>query len=227
MKTVSISDTSVDNLKMEIASGVDVRGHVHVESNSPFDFASISVSLEPVMSSALLALTPQPEDANVRPDGSFGFHDVLEGTYRIGAFPTPQGMYLKASNPEALDAGMQIGRTPVVIDLAFSPGVGKISGTVSGDSCSGIPILLVPEGRQGVDPRDYRRASSDQSCRFNFRNIAPGAYRVMAFDSLSGTAMMNPEFVQQYQDQGESVQLKEGGEATVQVGVIGVGESGP
>ena len=225
MKTFSVSDTSVDNLKMEVAPGVELRGHVRVESNSPADLASVVVSLEPVMNSALLALTPQPEDANVRPDGSFAFHDVLEGTYRINASPLPQGMYLKASNPEALDAGMQIGHTPMAIDLTFSPGVGKIQGTVSGDSCARIPVLLVPDGREGLDPRDYRRAASDQSCRFIFRNIAPGAYRVMAFDSLSGTAMMNPDFVRQYQDQGESVQLKEGGEASVQVGVISLGDS--
>ncbi len=225
MKSLSLADTNV-SLKVEIFPGVAVRGRIRIEGNAQPNLEGMVVAIEPMMKSTLLPLSPQPEDANVQPDGSFAFHDVMEGTYRVSAFPLPPGMYLKAANPEILDTGIAIGHAATTIDLALNPGVGKIQGTVTGSdqACSGLTVLMVPENRS-PDPRDFRRAFTDQSCRFTFRNVVPGDYKLFAWQTLANTALMDPGFIDQFQDQGESVRLKEAGEAEVQVVIIPAGDS--
>jgi uncharacterized protein (DUF2141 family) len=224
MKTFTISDANIDDLKLEVAPGADVRGQLRVEGDNPPELNGMTTALEPVMSSALLALMPMPDDANLKPDGSFTFHDVMEGTYRVNAFPVPSGYYLKAGNPEVLDSGIAIGRTGATVDLSISPGVGKIQGTVTGgESCAGFQVLLVPD-RSSADQRDFHRATSDRACRFTMRNVPPGEYKIFARDPLGSAPLTDPELLQQYVDQAQSLQLKEGGDVNVEVGIVSLGD---
>jgi hypothetical protein len=226
MKPVSVTDANIDNFKLEVAAGADVRGHVHVEGDNPPALTGVSAALEPMMSPALVGLMPQADDANVKADGTFLFRDVAAGTYRVNIFPVPTGYYLKAGNPEALESGISVGPGGTAVEFSFSPGVGKIQGTVTSSDrpCAGVPVVLISDS-PGGDVRDRHRAMTDRACRFTLRNLAPGDYKIGALDPAGNTQLSDPETLQQYEDQAQSIHLKESGDVDVQLGIVSLGDS--
>jgi hypothetical protein len=227
MKAFSVSDANIDNFKLEVAAGGDVRGHIRAEGDNPPELTGVSAALEPMMSAALVALMPQADDASVKADGTFLFRDVAAGTYRVNISPVPTGFYLKAGNPEALEDGISIGPGGTAVEFSFSPGVGKIQGTVTSSDhpCAGVPVVLIPD-TPGGDARDRHRAMTDRACRFTLRNLSPGDYKIAALDPTGNTQLVDPESLQQYEDQAQSVHLKEGGSVDVQLGIVILGDSG-
>ena len=228
MKPFTVTDANIDNFKLDVTAGAEVRGHIHAEGDNPPELTGVSATLEPVMSPALTGLVPQPDEASVKPDGTFLFRNVVEGTYRVIISPVPPGFYLKAGNPEALEGGISIGAGGTAVEFSFSPGVGRIHGTVTSSdrSCAGVPVVLISD-TQGGDAHDRRRAVTDRSCHFALRNIAPGDYKISALDPTGNTMLADPESLQQYQDQAQSVHLKESGDVDVQLGIVILGDSGP
>jgi hypothetical protein len=66
------------------------------------------------------------------------------------------------------------------------------------------------------------RASSttDQNGRFLLQGLAPGAYKVFAWEKIEPGACTSPEFLQAYEKLGESVNVTEGCRNSVQVDLI-------
>ena len=60
--------------------------------------------------SSLAALTPDIDTTTVNADGTFIFHEVPEGSYRIRFVPVPDSFYLKSLGADALETGIIVGR---------------------------------------------------------------------------------------------------------------------
>lgn len=72
-------------------------------------------------------------------------------------------------------------------------------------------MVLVPEGKRRESDRDYRQTSADQSGKFSLQGIAPGEYRLFAFDDVEFGAYMDPDWLKPYESEGERISVGEGG----------------
>lgn len=52
------------------------------------------------------------------------------------------------------------------------------------------------------------------------RGIAPGAYKVFAWEALEPNAYFDPQILRQYEDQGKPIRVVEGGKVTAEVKMI-------
>lgn len=52
------------------------------------------------------------------------------------------------------------------------------------------------------------------------KNIAPGEYKVHAWEDVEPTAWLDPEFMKNFENKGSALTLAEGGQANVQVSVV-------
>jgi hypothetical protein len=67
----------------------------------------------------------------------------------------------------------------------------------------------------------YRGASSAADGSFSLRGIAPGSYKLFAWQESVGDAQENSEFIKDYEDLGVTVVVKSGvDEGTVSVPVV-------
>jgi hypothetical protein len=63
----------------------------------------------------------------------------------------------------------------------------------------GVQAVLVPDRQR--DWRDvYRFSTADQNGHFTMRQIAPGSYKLFAWEDLEPGAYNDPEFVRKYED---------------------------
>lgn len=222
-KFVSVTDANVSGLELPIANGVEVSGRIRVEGKATVELSQISGNLEATEAWASES-TAEIDAAHVHSDGSFTFVDVPEGTYRIDFAPAPQGFYVKSGSggtPE--ESPITVSRGAVRgLDFVLSPGAARIDGTAQLDqqAAPGAAVVLVPSGERRTQPRYYRHAAADRQGKFVMQGVIPGDYKIFAFEELERNALMDPDFLAQYEGSGKDVSVKEGDALSVQVDVI-------
>ena len=77
---------------------------------------------------------------------------------------------------------------------------------------------MVPAARNRIDL--YKTASTDQYGRFTFSNVAPGDYRVFAWEDIPPGVYMDVAYVARFEDRGIAAHVKQGAGVSVQVRVI-------
>ena len=74
---------------------------------------------------------------------------------------------------------------------------------------------LEPDG-----PDRYKTARTDANGNFLIRGIAPGNYRIYAWESLERFRYFDEEFVRQFEGIGRSVRIEESARGTIALDMI-------
>jgi len=85
---------------------------------------------------------------------------------------------------------------------------------------SGATVVLVPEPRRRDQSRLYDEASTDQYGHFQLRGIAPGEYKLFAWEEIERGAYRDPDFLRRHEKRGEVVRLAEGEAKSISLTVI-------
>lgn len=98
-----------------------------------------------------------------------------------------------------------MGNTPLLIELGDQPA------TLAGHSVAsdGVlrphsAVLLIPENRLRRRADLYRTMMSDESGQFNFADIAPGTYSLIAVDQIEDGAWFNDDLIRRYELSGQT-----------------------
>jgi hypothetical protein len=100
--------------------------------------------------------------------------------------------------------------------VTFSSGAGKVSGKIEGAEVTGVRparVALVPQGARRSAPLFYGRTNSTDGS-FTFNNVAPGDYKVYAFEMLPSSADENAEFMAEFESSGRAVSVRESADVT-------------
>jgi len=165
-------------------------------------------------------------DASVKQDSSFTLENVPVDTYRVTVSGLPENFYMKAirmGDADALDAGLDLTHgASGALDIEISPNGGQVEGAVQKEDskpAGGSIVLLVPDShRQQFNL--FKTATADQLGHFSLKGIAPGDYKLFAFEQMEWGAYQDPEFLKLYEDQGKAVAIREGSRETAQLKVI-------
>jgi len=80
-------------------------------------------------------------------------------------------------------------------------------------------IVAIPEAARRKRRDLYKEDSTDQRGHFNIHGLSPGQYRVLAFEDLEDD-YHEPDFLKSYEGRGQSVEIREGEQKTVQLKII-------
>jgi len=129
----------------------------------------------------------------------------------------PEDYYLKS----LAISGHQVAADNVVVsgrrgdlELVLSPDGAEIEGALfdQKDQPARGSVLLVPDLPDFGPPELLRRAGAGSDGKFNFRGVAPGTYRLVAFESLELTEQLNePDFPRKIAGRGISITADEQG----------------
>jgi Carboxypeptidase regulatory-like domain len=221
--SVEIGRADVDNVTLVLQPQLSINGRVTIDSFDPanFNLQGIRVELrrEPY-TPELLILLP-----SVGADGSFTFADVTPGDYRLKVTAPGLRDYVKSARFGAIDAlnpPFHIGG-PGQFEIVIGLNGGSVEGVVLHDSQKSFPgatAVLIPDPprRQRFDL--YHPSGSDTSGRFRLEGVAPGDYRLFAWEDVPADAWQDPDFIRLYEDRGRPVHISEGSRENVELRVI-------
>jgi protocatechuate 3,4-dioxygenase beta subunit len=157
----------------------------------------------------------------VKPDGSFTIPLLAPGKYVADVTGLPPGSYVKSLRVGGVDAlnstldwGGSDNRT---LEAVISAKAAVLEGVVQDDDGKPAPdsiVTLVPVPARFGHARLYPSVKADRQGHFRFPSLAPGAYKVYAWEEIDDTAHWDPDYIRPFEGQGERVELDEGGHGT-------------
>jgi hypothetical protein len=226
---LELRDTNIENVLITIPPAVEVKGAVTATGGRlP---ASLRVQLMSDEASAAKIPAYQQVSSRSVPvtaEGTFSVPAIPEGRFRVSAVAgLPQDMYLADVRQNALsvfDSGFDVNtRNLNSLEIVLGSGAGTVSGVVLDGptkTVAGATVVLVPEARRRSNRALYVSAVSDASGRYTLRGVAPGDYKVFAWESIPAFAHVNAAFMAKHEDHGKLVRVGQSGTASAELTII-------
>lgn len=239
---IPAGETDITGIRIIVSGGFSIAGQISVESSAdstPVKLAGLRVLLrgDPEL---LTSGTAQP--GAVSETGSFTLENVAAGEYRVDVAPILDLNAPAPAAPEAFVESIRYGDTDVLngsfrIDAAPEAGTtlkivisnkwGSASGTVldSGSKPSVASTVVVvpdPDHRRRRDL--FKSVTTDASGRFQFNRLAPGVYKMFAWEEVDPGIWNDAAFMSRYEDRGKEIRIGEGGNGEIQLTVIPASE---
>jgi hypothetical protein len=171
-------------------------------------------------------------------DGSFSIDGVTAGGYDL-LLPSYSGRAsilqlttyvsaIKFDGQDVLNDGLRIdGPTNSLVEITMRSDPAVVSGRVvdeRGTPFAAATVVLIPDFVHHRRSDLYRVATGNSLGWFQFSGIAPGVYRVFAFQGVETWAWRNAEFLSNYESRGTTVRATQGNGNTVELTVIRAAE---
>jgi len=223
---IEVADKDIDSVQVAVGPGseLEVRFNESAAASIKADGVGyILRSMDAIDGTPLVADT----GAGINPDGrpfysirfgsSMKFENLPEGRYQIEFPSTPTNMYVsdmkQAGRSVYSDGIFIVGKTSAEpLDVVFSPGAARVSGKIQGTETTAsrpAQLTLVPQGPRHDNPIFYVRGRSAADGTFSLTGIAPGDYKLYAFEVLPLSADENAAFMSEYGSSGRVVTVRE------------------
>lgn len=210
---VEVGAAGLENLAVPLSPGVDVTGSFVAEELKE-NLGRVGIWVRSRQGG-----TPGPFggglNTNVKEDGTFSVRAVSPGDYEVSVSGLPDGYYLKsirAADQESLNTGFTVtaGSAPA-LRIVASPHAGTVEGTVVNQEQKpvlGSTVVLWPMAK-GARAALFKTATTDAQGRYTLTSVAPGDYRLAAFEFLETGAAQDPEFLQAFESKAEKLVIQE------------------
>jgi len=104
------------------------------------------------------------------------------------------------------------------LDVVLRSGTGNVEGNAvnsQGQPAAGARVVLIPERRDRTEL--FRPATADPNGRFTIPNIAPGDYKLVAWESIEPFEFFDVERIKQADDKGTEIRVTESSRQSVNV----------
>lgn len=111
----------------------------------------------------------------------------------------------------------------VPLEIVVGKDAGEVEGSVAdkdGKAVEGATVVLVPEPRLRSHSTLFRRAESDQTGHFDMKLVAPGTYKLFAWDDVEPGIWWDQDFLKNYESKGQDVTLKPRGHESAALRLI-------
>jgi hypothetical protein len=227
---VEVDDRDVRDVAIAINPPALLKGTVKTAAGAALP-PNLRVTISPMGGSTRVALYTLVSARGATPiaaDGSFSITSVPPGRFRLGAVSgLPLDYYVadvRQGARSVFDEGFDIAnQAPEPIEIVLSGGAGIVEGVVQdGPSklVEGAVVALVPESRRLENRSLFASVTSDSSGRFVFRGVAPGDYRLFAWEGTPANAYQNAGFIRKYESKAHAVHVGPGGTSSAALAII-------
>jgi hypothetical protein len=154
--------------------------------------------------------------------------NIPPGKFRINVAGFPPQYYLKSATldgADVLENGLTLmaGEPPGKLALFLSLDGGSIQGTVldeDGKPVAGAVVALIPDQPHRDREDLYSNVRTNSMGQFTMPGLAPGDYKLFAWEDLERHSVEDPDFVRLFEDRGKEVEVHAREQQQVQLQVI-------
>jgi hypothetical protein len=162
----------------------------------------------------------------VQPDGSFVVRGLPLGTYRVNIPQFAPDAYLKSvryGSEEVLESGINLARPSGAVEVIVSLKGARVEGTVvneNGEPVEDATAVLIPEPKMRHLQHLFKVTRTDATGRFSIRGIAPGEYRLFAWEEIEPGLWLAPDFLASLERKGEPLRADPSATSAMQLKVL-------
>ena len=225
---VDVRDKDVTGLAIELVPSIGVDGILTIDGHAPGNvmtrvaISAVGNASPTYQGISARAVIPKAED------GTFTIANIPQTRYRVemgpGLSPDLYVSDVQLGGISVFDTGFEVGREPLApFQVSLRSGAGTVEGVVRDGSSKPVPnatVVVIPPDARRENRALYKTATSDAAGKFTVRGIAPGGYKVFAFEGLAGGEFYNPRFLSKYEFRGKSINVTQSGTTTESLTVI-------
>jgi hypothetical protein len=172
--------------------------------------------------------TQYPE---VDTSGVFTFTSVPPGRYRIQTVTLPENAYvadMRIGGKSVYDNGFIVGGDTDEIQVIVNSSGAQIQGAVLDAMQKPFAfarIALVPTLRRRQNIALFKTAAADADGNYMLRGIAPGEYKLFAWEPTPSNISLSPDFITEHEAQGESITVSDGRNLSVDLKLLPLSEN--
>jgi hypothetical protein len=166
----------------------------------------------------------------VKADGSFTLADVQSARYSLSfccGSVDSGNYYLKSArlgDEEVLESGLDLTHgVSGTLEVVLSSNGGQVEGVVlnaNEQPEAAATVVLVPDEPRRSQTRLYKDATTDQYGRFTITAIAPGGYKLFAWEDVEDGAYEDPDYLKAFEALGEPRTIRERSRESAQLKLI-------
>lgn len=217
---IDVGNENVNDVNVTLTPGLTIKGQMRVDGTGEVAFGSLHVALE-----AQTFMMGQ-RNARVKDDGSFELENVAGDNYRVNVYGLTGPFYVKSirmGDADGLETGLDLSRGAAgPLEIVLSRNGGQVEGTVVDATQQPVmcTVVLVPDVRHREQRQLFKMMGTNASGHFTISGIAPGDYKLFAWQELEGDGPQDPEFLKPYENLGNSLTIREGSRENTQLKLI-------
>jgi hypothetical protein len=244
---IEVADRDIENLSIALLPAITLTGRVYVEGSTSARWTVAQARISVVRDPNLLGLPNSQELGSAnragsanrsvqRPngapadDGTFVYAGLGQGDYRVNVGVIPSNSYVKAIRLGAADVlrdGLRLEKAPEnPLEIVLYLDGGSLEGVAVNEKAeplSNATVVLIPDAPARNAIYLYRTGTSDASGAFEIKGIAPGRYKVFAWESVPKDIWYDSEFLREFEAQGTSLNFTDAGRQQVRITTISAG----
>jgi protocatechuate 3,4-dioxygenase beta subunit/5-hydroxyisourate hydrolase-like protein (transthyretin family) len=210
--SIVVSASDLEDIRVPLSPGAQIKFRIITEGADKPNVPGLDFFLTANGRTGFGPLPRETDRLTVR--------NVPPGHYDLKLTGLPRGAYVKnarAGETDVLADGLTVtgaGTIDIAITVAFDGGA--VQGVVldkNQQPVSGATILLAPDRRSRADLFDS--TTSDQNGHYEFTAIAPGNYKLFAWEDVEPKAWEDTDFLKDYEKLGEKTALEPSARASV------------
>jgi hypothetical protein len=165
-----------------------------------------------------------PPKATTLGNGTFRLTNVPLDRYHVNVSELPPGAYVKSvlyNGGDVTVSSMEVSASGGTLEIVLSAKAGEIGGVVRDSLGKALPDMVVsawPANEpKGESDRYVAVTTSDQSGMFRFGNLAPGEYRVLAWEDVEDGLARHRPFCALFNSAAARVELGEKAQERVDI----------
>ncbi len=235
---ISVVAADVEGVKLAPSPSFKLSGRLQVEGRPPGALTQYSVNLRgaevPEDPGFFLSQDFFGENAPVDRLGNFEWKNVNPGNYIVQVYGGDgQGFFLKSATLGGRDIATGFTASgPATLDLLVSYKGGMVEGVVvekekdvdTDHPAANATVVAVPEEKYRKLPDRFGTGATDQHGRFTIRGLAPGSYRLYAWQDMEEGVWRDPDFLKSQEANGTALKVEEGSRQQVELKLSPVAE---
>ena len=213
MTPIEVANENIEGVTVTIVLGSTIAGKVTLEGRQDGDpeLTRMQVSLAAQPNGVGMVTT---QSGPVTASGSFSILNVWPADYSVDVTGIPANTYIKSirmANRDLLGENLRIPvQDPGTIEILIGTDAGTLTGQVVNDrqvASSNVKVALVPDLPLRRRGRLYKSAATDLSGSFRLTAIAPGDYKIFAWEEVDDGAWRDAEFIRIDEARGKSIHI--------------------
>jgi len=216
---IETGDAPMGEIRVRPSRAAEVTGRVRIDGTASPDLTKVEV---------VLLGEGAFENTTLKPDHTFVFQSVWPGKYGVDLPNLPLCCYLKSARLRGQDVprdGIRVeaGESQSGLELVVATDAASITGVVfdrDEKPVAGVLVTIVPDIKAAHPGSSGTNADTDQAGGFLLPGVAPGDYRVYAWQELGDVEWFRPETLAAFRESSTPVSVPGGAAQPITVHLI-------
>ncbi len=225
---IDVGESDVEGVSVVVGAGVTIQGRVVWDGHPSLERNELTIH------AALVDTEVLPGgSAQVEANQQFTLKDLIDGDARVQVLGASKDCYVKQITFGQIfvkDDVISVSKgTNPALEITVSSRGARVQGAVvdkDGLPAAGVWVVAVPDIARRTTQRLFKSQTTDQYGKFDLHGLAPGTYKLFAWDGAESNAWEDEDFLKPFEDQGTKIEVRDEDAMTTNLTVISIKHEG-